>query len=91
MSWYDYSDDECHYYDSSDDEWYQYSSDDEKECELSVEKLNLGPRKKLLVLNLGGLLCHRIRRRERPSDHRFRKPDGGYGGFYGAIKLLSLC
>jgi hypothetical protein len=40
------------------------SSEDEKDgagvdCGLSLEKLNLGPRKKLLVLGLGGLLCHR--------------------------------
>ncbi|VVA35580.1 PREDICTED: ubiquitin domain-containing [Prunus dulcis] len=35
------------------------SSSEAKECGLPLEKLNLGPRKKLLVLSLGGLLCHR--------------------------------
>jgi hypothetical protein len=45
------------------------SSEDETDgagvdCGLSLGKLNLGHRKKLLVLGLGGLLCHRVYRRD---------------------------
>ncbi|KAE8098462.1 hypothetical protein FH972_016523 [Carpinus fangiana] len=50
-------------------------------CRYSLEKLNLGPRKKLLVLGLGGLLCHRVYRRDR-SRTTFGKPDASYGNFF---------
>ncbi|KAF8396466.1 hypothetical protein HHK36_018089 [Tetracentron sinense] len=40
-----------------------HESDDEvdkgDDCGISLEKLNVGPRKKLLVLNMGGLLLHK--------------------------------
>ncbi|PRQ43762.1 putative FCP1 domain, HAD-like domain-containing protein [Rosa chinensis] len=49
-------------------------------CGLSLQKLNLGPRKKLLVFNLHGCLINRVYRHDSqariPSD---RSPDGRYG------------
>ncbi|KAM7531643.1 hypothetical protein LguiB_035053 [Lonicera macranthoides] len=55
------------------------SSEDEKgigyDLGLTLEKLNLGPRKKLLVLSLGGLLVHRIHARERISVPGNVRPD----------------
>ncbi|KAL3623376.1 hypothetical protein CASFOL_032192 [Castilleja foliolosa] len=60
------------------------SEDDEKESEidlgLSLDKLNLGPKKKLLVLCLGGLLVHRVHVRDRHSV-RGLSPDVVYGNF----------
>ncbi|GMY25111.1 HAD-like domain containing protein, partial [Fagus crenata] len=46
---------------------------------LALEKVSLGPRKKLLVMNLGGLLCQRVCRREVHNIPRFRHPDASYG------------
>lgn len=68
------------------------SSEDEQEdagddCGLSLEKLNLGPRKKLLVLGLGGLLCHRVHRRDW-SRTSYRSPDVSYGSFFGTNSCL---
>ncbi|KAK0583623.1 hypothetical protein LWI29_000418 [Acer saccharum] len=62
-------------------------SDSEKGLEenstgLSLTKLNLGPKKKLVVLSLGGLLCHRVCRKDRSTDHPiYRIPDASYGSF----------
>ncbi|XP_073145303.1 uncharacterized FCP1 homology domain-containing protein C1271.03c-like [Henckelia pumila] len=62
------------------------SSDDEKESAYSVDiglpldKLSLGPKKKLLVLCLGGLLVHRVHVRDRASVRGLR-PDVVYGKF----------
>ena len=58
------------------------SSEDETDCAgvdcgLSLEKLNPGPRKKPLVLGLGGLLCRDW------SRTTFGKPDASYGNFFG--------
>ncbi|XP_062118157.1 uncharacterized protein LOC133831764 isoform X2 [Humulus lupulus] len=45
-----------------------------------LERLNLGQRKrKLIVLALGGLLCHRVYRYDRSSVPRSRLPDTSYG------------
>ncbi|KAK4730821.1 hypothetical protein R3W88_023809 [Solanum pinnatisectum] len=44
------------------------SYNDNYKLYLPLEKLNLGPKKKLLVLNLGGLLVHR-----RPFCDQFLK------------------
>ncbi|KAG5556679.1 hypothetical protein RHGRI_007071 [Rhododendron griersonianum] len=68
-----------HYHSSDDDD-----NDDEKEesgtdlgLGFSLEKLNLGPRKKLLVLGLGGLLVHRLHRRDQKTNAQYyRRPDG---------------
>ncbi|KAJ8537701.1 hypothetical protein K7X08_014241 [Anisodus acutangulus] len=52
----------------------------EKELDLTLEKLNLGPKKKLLVLNLGGLLVHRVHRRNRFNVQSY-EPDLICGNF----------
>lgn len=57
--------------DSSDNE--NETKDTGKNLDLSLEKLNLGPKKKLLVLNLGGLLVDRV---HRPNESAVRR----YGG-----------
>lgn len=53
---------------------------------LSLEKLNLGPRKKLIILSLGGLLCDRICKRETSKIPTFRHPDASYGSMLGFVK-----
>ncbi|KAI7738268.1 hypothetical protein M8C21_014434, partial [Ambrosia artemisiifolia] len=59
--------------------------DDEKEtgCDLGVSmgKLNLGPKKKLLVLPLGGFLVHRAHRRRPNTIPKNRSPDFSSGNF----------
>ncbi|MQL67703.1 hypothetical protein F6Q10_35430, partial [Streptomyces vinaceus] len=50
------------------------------ELDLPLEKLNLGPKKKLLVLNLGGLLVDRVHRRHESAVRRFT-PDLAHGNF----------
>ncbi|ONH96301.1 hypothetical protein PRUPE_7G119500 [Prunus persica] len=65
------------------------SSSEAKECGLPLEKLNLGPRKKLLVLSLGGLLCHRVHRYGRANIPRFRYVDASYGSFLFFFQLVS--
>ncbi|XP_044506889.1 uncharacterized protein LOC123226433 [Mangifera indica] len=62
-----------------------YDSDSSQEdagsdFDLPLMKLSLGPRKKLLVLSLGGLLCHRVHRRERTVSIN-RSPDANFGNF----------
>lgn len=54
----------------------------ESELELPLEKLNLGPKKKLLVLCLGGLLVHRVHVRD---SHTVRglKADVAYNKLLG--------
>ncbi|KAK6145585.1 hypothetical protein DH2020_022405 [Rehmannia glutinosa] len=61
------------------------SNEDEKESGnadlgLSLDILNLGPKKKLLVLCLGGLLVHRVHVRDKATV-RGLKPDVVYGKF----------
>ncbi|KAK9290744.1 hypothetical protein L1049_008920 [Liquidambar formosana] len=60
-------------------------SEDEEDagndCGLSLEKLNLGPRKKLLVLCLGGLLVHRVYRYDYTTIPQHRLSDAAYGSF----------
>ncbi|KAD5803112.1 hypothetical protein E3N88_14472 [Mikania micrantha] len=59
--------------------------DDDKETGtdlgLSMDKLNLGPKKKLLVLPIGGFLVHRAHRRRPNTIPRNRKPDFCSGNF----------
>ncbi|TMW82228.1 hypothetical protein EJD97_006463 [Solanum chilense] len=64
-----------------------YSDDESKnkisgklELYLPLEKLHLGPKKKLLVLNLGGLLVHRVHKRDWFSVRTY-KPDLVCGNF----------
>ncbi|KAM5559614.1 hypothetical protein ABKV19_020998 [Rosa sericea] len=56
------------------------NEDTGRHCGLSLQKLNLGPRKKLLVFSLHGCLIDRVYRHDNqariPSD---RSPDGRYG------------
>jgi hypothetical protein len=46
---------------------------------------NVSPRKKLLVLGLGGLLCHRVCKRDVSDIPRSRYPDAFYGSILGEI------
>ncbi|KAJ7976043.1 NLI interacting factor-like phosphatase [Quillaja saponaria] len=66
------------------------SESDQEEVEissgLSLERLNLRstattPKKKLLVLSLGGLLCHRVYRYKKCDIPKFRHPDARYGSY----------
>ncbi|KAK4348419.1 hypothetical protein RND71_031174 [Anisodus tanguticus] len=60
----------------------------EKELDLTLEKLNLGPKKKLLVLNLGGLLVHRVHRRDMFNVQSY-EPDLICGNFSDDHKPLA--
>ncbi|CAH9106439.1 unnamed protein product [Cuscuta epithymum] len=51
-----------------------------KDLDLPLQKLILGPRKKLLVLCLGGLLVHRVHIRDKHTVRGF-KPDYTHGKF----------
>ncbi|KAJ4832894.1 hypothetical protein Tsubulata_026354 [Turnera subulata] len=66
----------CHQEDSDSDQGHK-----EDVVGLSLEKLNLGPKKKLLILCLGGLLCHRLCRKRGAIIPRNRTPDTSYGSF----------
>lgn len=61
------------------------NSDDEKDtgedCGLSLEKLSLGPKKKLLILCLGGLLFHKVFRYDRHKIPKSRRSDTTFGNF----------
>ncbi|XP_075512977.1 uncharacterized protein LOC142548509 [Primulina tabacum] len=64
---------------------YDESSEDEQDSEsddigLPLDKLSLGPKKKLLVLCLGGLLVHRVHIRDKATVRGLR-PDTTYGKF----------
>ncbi|CAH9118996.1 unnamed protein product [Cuscuta europaea] len=61
---------------SSDEE----AKEDENELDLPLDKLNLGPRKKLLVLCLGDLLVRRVHLRDKHTVRGFR-PDVIHGKF----------
>ncbi|EXC33910.1 hypothetical protein L484_012800 [Morus notabilis] len=64
---------------SNDDEEHDHQGSEDYIYGLSLERLNLGPRKKLVVLCLGGLLCHRVHRYDESAIPRFRSPDEFYG------------
>ncbi|KAK2981519.1 hypothetical protein RJ640_030981 [Escallonia rubra] len=63
------------------------SSDDDKDTGsdlgLPLEKLNLGPKKKLLVLDLGGFLLDRVHKRDKATIPRNCQRDLAYGNFLG--------
>ncbi|XP_062005745.1 uncharacterized protein LOC133722905 [Rosa rugosa] len=78
----------CSYDDHSDAEESKNTLDD---LTLPLEKLNLGPEKKmkkLLVIGLGGLLCHRVYRTEKIYIPNYRHPDAAYGNY--KVKNLSF-
>ena len=50
---------------------------------LSLEKLSIGPRKKLLVMSLGGVLLHRAFNRDKAGIPKHRRPDLLYGNHLG--------
>uniref|UniRef100_A0A9I9DVL9 Mitochondrial import inner membrane translocase subunit TIM50 n=1 Tax=Cucumis melo TaxID=3656 RepID=A0A9I9DVL9_CUCME len=66
----------------------KYSSDEEEENRnidlgLSMKSLSLGPKKKLLIMGIGGFLCHRVcYRYRRETIPKHRHPDASYGSFY---------
>ncbi|XP_050379521.1 uncharacterized protein LOC126796845 [Argentina anserina] len=86
---FDYSSDEFYdsdCYDSDDDFFYcstAATNNDSKETgsdsSLSLEKLKLEPRKKLLVLGLNGLLVYRVYRFNKAKFPTTRNPNGRYG------------
>ncbi|XP_014495016.1 uncharacterized protein LOC106756932 [Vigna radiata var. radiata] len=55
--------------------------DSATELTLPLEKLNLGPRKKLLVMNLNGLLMYRVHLRDLWKVSKSRSRDRVYGSF----------
>ena len=65
------------------------SSDEEEkvgniDLGLSMKNLSLGPKKKLLIMGIGGFLCHRVcHRYGRQKIPTHRLPDASYGSFYG--------
>lgn len=63
--------------------------DSATELTLPLEKLNLGPRKKLLVMNLNGLLMHRVPYR---NLQYIRAPNGVYGrsGKFAGMDIYNL-
>ncbi|PHU06351.1 hypothetical protein BC332_22840 [Capsicum chinense] len=72
--------------DNSDDDKDEKVSGKKKELlDLPLEKLNLGPKKKLLVLSLGGLLVDRVHRRNESAVRRFT-PDLAHGNFLDDLK-----
>lgn len=74
------------------------SSEEEQENEketgidlgISLDKLTLGPKKKLLVIPLGGLIVHRAHIRDRFKLPKNRRPDLSYGNFMGESKNLAI-
>ncbi|CAI0408145.1 unnamed protein product [Linum tenue] len=78
---------------SSDDDDEKSVNSDDSEAEdqggdlpdelLSLGKLSLGPKKKLLVISLGGLLCHKVfkYRENKIRIPRNRQPDADVGTF----------
>ncbi|KAK7244982.1 hypothetical protein RIF29_39811 [Crotalaria pallida] len=61
--------------------------DQETVLGLSLEKLNLGPRKKLLVLNLNNLLVNKIHIRDAKHIPSSRSPDATFRNFFGIFEV----
>lgn len=60
------------------------ASSEEVDTLLSLVNLNLGPKKKLIVLSLGSLLCHRVHLREKAVANSIpRRPHAVFGNFKG--------
>jgi len=64
-------------HDDHDDE----TGSEEPDLGLSLEKLNLGPKKKLLVMNLNGFLLHRIHVADKKAIPKSRTADYKYRYF----------
>ena len=58
------------------------TQDSVSDFDLPLDKLNIGPRKKLLVMN-NGILYIRVHCRNTQQIPRFREPDLTYGPFSG--------
>jgi hypothetical protein len=67
--------------DSDDDHDDDSKNLEEPELDLSLEKLNLGPKKKLLIFNLNGFLLHRVHLRDKKAIPKSRTPDYKYRYF----------
>lgn len=74
-----------YYYDESDDE-----NEGSDFSEIAIEKLNMGPKKKLLVLGLGGLLCHRVCRKNWFDVPKHCSPDASFGSIFGMLSIANL-
>lgn len=74
---------------ASDDESSDYEDDSEPETDLGLDKLSLGPKKKLLILCLGGLLVSRVHLKDKATVRGIR-PDVVYGKFLGIIPHFLL-
>ncbi|TQD94055.1 hypothetical protein C1H46_020250 [Malus baccata] len=68
----------------------QYDSDDGdddgnedtgSDCGLSLEKLNIGSRKKLVIFSLNGFIVHRVSIHNQTKIPSNRTPDGTYGSY----------
>ncbi|CAJ1888746.1 unnamed protein product [Sphenostylis stenocarpa] len=55
-----------------------------------LEKLNLGPRKKFLVMNLNGLFLYRVHRSQKSELPKTRSADGHYRGYLDLKLVLGL-
>ncbi|TKY62046.1 putative FCP1 likey domain-containing protein [Spatholobus suberectus] len=69
----------CVRFSHSEDEY--ETKDSGTNLDLPLEKLNLGPRKKLLVMNLNGFLLHRVHRSVKNEIPKSRLADGRYRGY----------
>ncbi|CAH1442077.1 unnamed protein product [Lactuca virosa] len=65
----------------SEEEKEEIKSETGTDVGFSLDKLSLGPKKKLLVIPLGGLIVHRAHVRERFTLPKNRRPDLSYGKF----------
>ncbi|TQD94056.1 hypothetical protein C1H46_020251 [Malus baccata] len=57
------------------------NEDTGSDCGLSLEKIYIGSRKKLVIFSLNGLLVHRVIRYNRAKIPSNRTPDGTYGSY----------
>ncbi|CAN6719811.1 unnamed protein product [Malus baccata var. baccata] len=64
------------------------NEDTGSDCGLSLEKLYIGSRKKLVIFSLNGLLVHRVIRYNRAKIPSNRTPDGTYGSYLGLTTLF---
>ncbi|CAK8544001.1 unnamed protein product [Lathyrus sativus] len=69
------------YASDSEDDHDDEKGTEEPELDLSLEKLNLGPKKKLLIMNLNGFLLHRVHVRDKKGIPKSRTADNKYRYF----------
>lgn len=75
---------------SSEEEKEEIKSETGTDLGFSLDILSLGPKKKLLVIPLGGLIVHRAHVRDRATLPKNRRPDLTYGKFKGESKILAM-